>query len=460
VKFKLLALILLFLLSPHIVIRAQSDAIIKRFEVTAPYGYEPGYQLSWSPDGTLIALLFTFQEVRADRRAYGRWQVYDVQTGELVNEFADLIAWSADSRRLVARRAFNAPPQILDAHRGTLLGTLKEAGDSFAYDLVYVPRPFVITEDVLPNLDRSTNTLRFHDAQTGELLQTLDSVFELPVYTHDQSHFAVNTETGVQIYDAESYDLLHTLDGFIVLLAYQSPWSPDDQHLLVKPQDAYRKLGPLHIWTPDDNLSAPIYNITGMMAWSPDSSTLAAPTDYSKIRLYDSESGELAETIHGFSEGGTSIIEWQGNYLISFSGNDQFTGFVLNVWDTETHAFLFQGGVDRGFQYHFQDNLLEIYEPLVGLSQIDLTTGATIQETVFDRFLPYRSPDWRWLIGRDDPASPAPIYVYQIEPFALVATLQGHSDADTVQYAEWSPDSRHFASVGLTKVIVWEVVED
>jgi WD40 repeat protein len=460
-KYRLVGLLLLFLLNSHIVIQAQSeDRIAKRFEVTAPSGYESGNRLSWSPDGTLVAISFTFHD-ESYKLFEESWQVYDVQTGELVNEFFNLIAWSADSRRLVVRRAENALPQILDAHTGALLGTLENAGSTFAYDMVRSPSIFILTGDVIPNLDRLTNILRFYNAQTGALLHTLPDVLELPVYTHDLSRFAVSTTIGVQIYDAASFIPLHTLERFL-LSDYQLSWSPDDQHLLVKPQDAHYRLGPLHIWTPDGDLSAPIYNVTSRMVWSPDSSTLAAPSDYSKIRLYDADSGELVETIRGFSEGGLYAEQWYGTYLISISGNYQFAGVDLNVWNTETHSFIFQGSVDVGYQYRLQDNILEIYQPFVGLRQIDITTGETVQELTFEQPFLFRSPDRRWLIRTDFPgdseSSPAPVFVYQAEPLELVATLQGH--IDMVRYIDWSPDSRHFASIGMNNVIVWEVVKN
>lgn len=460
---KLLALILLvLLLFSNTGIEAQSDPVVKRFEVTAPRGYNPGYFLSWSPDGTLIAMCFKLDE--SHRLFETRWQVYDVETGELVNEFGDLIAWSADSSRVIVRRAPNTPLQILDSHTGTQLGTLEEASSVYLEDRDRVLPPFVMYNDVFSSIDSSTHVLLFHDTRNGDLIQTLPGIFGLPDYTHDGTRFAVNTETSVQIYDAKDYTLLYSLDGFAIISTYQSPWSPDDHHLLVNPRNAVRKLGPLHSWTPGGDLpggdlSAPIYNVTNAAAWSPDSSILAAPTDYSKIRLYDSESGELLNTIRGFSEGGIHIEQWEENYLYAISGTYNSTGLALNIWDSETQTFLYQDFIDIGASYNLRGNILEVYEPVSRrLRQIDIATGEIVQQVETDQILWYRSPDGRWGIGTGSPSnddSPIPLYVYQMEPFELVAMLQGH--VDIVGYLAWSPDSHYFASTGESNVIVWEM---
>jgi WD40 repeat protein len=339
------------------------------------------------------------------------------------------------------------------------LGTLDQAGDVFIDERTYsTPSPFILNNDVLPNLDPSTNTLRFYDAFTGELVHTLNGVINLPAYTHDQSRFAVNTSLSIQVYSATSYDLISTLDGFS---APPSPWSPDDRHLLVKPHDALRRLGPVHIWNSSEVLSAPIYNATGNTTWSPDGSILAVSSDYTKIRLYDANSGELVETIRGFSPGGAYILEWRENYLIADSGNYQFARY-FNVWDTEMHTFLYQDMIDLGDQYYLHEMILDISDISTVLRRIDLTTGETTQEIRADRLPLYRSPDRHWLVGADfspDAIVPAQIYVYHSEPYELVTTLEGH--CDMLRSIQWSPDSRYFASVGdPNNVIVWEVVEN
>ena len=90
----------------------------------------------------------------------------------------------------------------------------------------------------------------------------------------------------------------------------------------------------------------------------------------------------------------------------------------------------------------------------------DLTTGETISETVYDDRILRMSPDRRWLLADGttfEPGVPAPIHVYQAEPFSLVATLEGHTEI--VRFIRWSPDSRRFASVGgPALIIVWELV--
>lgn len=459
-KARLLTLILFFLLLSNGTMRAQSDFIMKKFEVTGPNRYESRYGVSWSPDGSLVAMVFVFES--DDRRFQDTsWQVYDTNSGELVNEFADLIAWSADSSRLVARRASNAPPQIMDAHTGALLGTLKDAGTSFTEERVYGPPPvLVIADDVIPNLNVYTDTLRFYDMHNGELLHSLNGARDVPIYTHDRSRFVIKSETGVQVYDASNYRLLHTLDGFRLAAQSQNNWSPDDRYLLITPQDAGYSLGPRYIWTPVGGLSAPIYNATGVMAWSPDSAMLAVPSDYTKIRLYDAESGELVETIRGFSAGPTHIEQWQGTDLVSISGDYRMTGFVLNIWDTEEHTFRFKDGIDLGYAYRVQGDSLDIFEPFRGLRQINLSSGEMIREVAWEQPVHYLSPDWRWAISPDysvEDGLPVPIHLYRTDPFELVATVEGNVD---MCYAVWSPDSRYFASIGQSPntVSVWEIV--
>ncbi len=457
-RIRLLALILLVGLVCPPVGYVQSDVtVVKRFAITAPYGYQPAYYgQSWSPDNTLLALEFVPQANSPDSLAYARQQVYDVQTGELVNEFADLIAWSADSRRVVVRRAYNAPPQILDARTGAQLAILADAGQSFAYDVVRSPSPFVITGHVLPNLDRNTNVLRFYDDQTGALLYTLTEALELPVYTHDLTRFAVSTTTGVQVYDAARYALLYTLEGFVIPQPPPDLWSPDDRHLRVAPQQTYPKLGPLNVWTPGGALSAPIYNATGTVAWSPDGSLLAVPTDYGKIFIYDAETGSVVETLRGFPAGQTFIEHWTGTAIMSITGDYQFTGFVLSIWDTGTRAFLFHGGVDLGWSYRLQGDTLAIFEKLSGFRYVRLSTGETIHQLPLGSFFLYLSPDERWIAGTGgEPPDSFPLY--RIEPFELVATLPGNGEE--IVDILWSSDSHYLVSLETSSLIVWEIVE-
>lgn len=449
-------LLLPILFQPFSTLQTQEDSgVIRRFTVEAPAGYVNTHTVvHWSPTEEHIAIRFDMlDEGRIPTQAV--WQVFDVQSGDLLHEFADFIAWYADGSRLLIRRDESALPSILDLQTGRTVASLADAGTVFPDSLI---------SDTIVSLG-DANTLRIYDAETGVLRFSLEEVADLPIYAPDGTRFVVTIrEVGLQVYDTADFILLYQLDGYNTEPRYKSVWSPHGKQLIVVPQDDFRSnLGPHHIWTLGNSLSESIYNITGAIVWSPDGDRIAVPSDFTKVRIYDSMSGEVMETIRGYADGPTTSLHWEGHYLIAKSGDYAFVPpLVLSVWDFEQDLFTFDKVVDIGYQYWIEDGEMVVFEPFVGITRIAMDTGAITYVVKFDRSLPYISPDHRWIIEGESPFESdvtARIVVYQSDPLEAIAMLEAHTEI--VRYVSWSLNSQYFASIGgPNTVIVWEILED
>lgn len=447
-----LLLLVLVIIATGVDAQSDNTEIIRLFIVEAPPGHENPYpNLSWSPDGSLVAIHFAILDERR-QPLQTLWQVYAVGSGELLYECEHFIAWYAHSSRALIRATSDSPPTIVDARTGISQAILEDAGKEFS------PGPIV---DVIINMDEA-NTLRIYDPQTGEHLFHLENVTSAVHYSPDKSQFVLNYgESSAMVYDAANYELLHLLPGYRAATTELLPfapgserntgWSPDGRRLVVMPQDlVHGYLGPFYVWTPGEGLSAPFYNVTDGIVWSPDGSRIAVPSDYMKVRIYDADTGELLDTIRGFTAFPTRVRQWNDRYLISTYGSYYDSWQVLSLWEFEQEEFVFNRGLDLGHQYHIIGDTIETFEPGIGHSRFDLNTGEMVYEVKFDQIIPYLSPDWRWVVGLYS------LDVYELEPFRLVDTLDGHT---RVSHVSWSPDSLHFASADHDEkfIIVWEI---
>lgn len=450
-------LLLLILFQPFSTLQAQevSVAIAQRMAIEAPAGYVNTHTvIHWSPTAEQFAIRFDIlDEGRLPVQSV--WQVFEVQTGTLLYEFADFIAWYAAGNRLLIRSDESAQPSILDLQTGQIIASLIDAGTTF---------PDGSIKDTIVNLD-AANTLRVYDAETGMLRFSLEEVSGLPIYAPDGTRFVVNMlDTGLQVYDTVDFTSLYQLDGYSTEPRYETVWSPLSEQVIVVSRDDFPSdHGPRYIWTLGNSLSEPIYELTGAVVWSPDGDRIAAPSNFTEVHIYDSMSGERMETIRGYSNEPTDSLYWQAHYLIAESGDYAFTPpLVLSVWCFEQDRFTFSEGVDIGYQYSIENGEMVVFEPFRGITRITLETGAITYREEFGRFLPYISPDRRWIVGRESPFEPgvtAPIVVYQFSPLEPIAILEAHTEI--VRYISWSPNSQYFASIGgPNTVIVWEISDD
>jgi WD40 repeat protein len=450
-----LVIIPLALLSFSINAQTNETTVVQVFTIETPDGFDArASSIRWSPNSRLIAMSFNVLGSGAVSIAE-IWHLYDVATGERITEFSEFIAWYADSSHLLVRPSLGAQLTVIDAQTATPLFRLDNRPTKF-------PNETIVNEIV--SLD-ATNTLRIYDSETRNIRLTLDDVAEFPFFSPDRSRFVVSIrDVGVQVYDASSFDMTHSLEGYRTGNAREGTWSPDGQQLLVIPLDSiYQRFGPRHVWTLNAGLSAPIYNLTGRVTWSPDGARIVGPSDYTKIRIYDAPTGELLETIFEFGEGPIHGLSWDGRYLWGSSGGllNSLPGYAVSVYDLERGEFAFNRHVGIGWNYNFEGDVLDILERFDGFQRINVQTGEILLERSLIQNPPYLlpSPDWRWITANNtnfEPGVPATIDVYDLETFELVATSEGHTEI--IQNIVWSPDNIHFASVGEPgPIIVWEI---
>jgi WD40 repeat protein len=353
----------------------------------------------------------------------------------------------------------DSPTFILDARTGAIAAGLPDAGPTFDRN--------PIQNDII-NLD-DTNTLHIYDSATASLLLTLENVEDLPFYTADRSRLAVNIiDSGIQVYNTDTYTLDDALDGFRTeLIDFRSiddtknVWSPDGTMLSVVPIDsANRFLGPRHIWTAGDTLSAPIYNITDDMAWSPDGSQMAAPSDLSKVRIYDSTTGELLETIPDIPDTPVKVEWWTQNGILIKSGSYRVGPVYLSLWNPQRHEFALQTGV--GLETHYiQDNRLISIAFGYAVRIFDIETGQLQRESLL-RGPHWHSPNLRWMAEidwttADNDDDPRHVYMSHLETMELVADIE--MESDFIPEISWSPDSQFFATVSNPTTTIWKIVE-
>ena len=337
---------------------------------------------------------------------------------------------------------------------------LENAGLDFAEEPI---SDVIINRDDEPVIHTDPQTLRIYDAQTGALRFMRENVSGLLVYSPDKTQFVITVAgTRVELYSVADFELIDAVDGFWIN-PNDAVWHSDGRQLLViQDNPAPWWYQPYHIWTLGEGLSAPIYNVTGNISWSPDGSQIVAPSDYTKLRFYDSHTGELQETLRGFANDPIVSVSWKEHYLagIYMDYLDAWYSVPrLLVWDSERGEVVYECDDIPwfvGLNYHIENDMLEIWGYLISLRRVDLTTGEVLFEGV-NKSLSL-SPDRQWYLVNNthfDEGVPVPIDVYETESQTLIASLSGHTE---IVNFYWSPDSRHFASVGGPGiVIVWEV---
>ncbi|MCU0463503.1 MAG: WD40 repeat domain-containing protein [Anaerolineae bacterium] len=452
--------LLVFILAPLLsTVYAQEEgtAVMHRLNIPIPEGYNYNqYKYNWSPNSAYVAFLFS-PIGEGPLSPNSQWEVFEISSGTSVGTFHDFMEWYEDSTRFLARLDPSAPPTIFDVQTGQPVAAL----DDWWPDYLMEP-----ISSSISNLDQ-TGTLRVYDTETGAVGLMMTGMSELPHYAPDRSRFAINVpDDGLHIYDAETFDLLYRLEGYTSrpFLRHEMVWRPDGRQLLVTqqtdPYDYYRKyLGPHFIWTlEEDTLSQPFYNVTADPVWSADGQRVAVTSDFTKVRVYDTQTGALLETVRGYPDGSVRLIAWEGHHLIASIG-DFYTGYVLSVWDMEQNIFTITRYGDYP-SYIVKPTTISIAEFGPGVTEISLSTGEVLPRLVPDEVL-YISPDHRWGAGYShlfeaEPSVPPTLMFSRFSPPATIAML----DVDTGLNMEgWSPDSRYFVVSSATEIIIWELVQ-
>jgi WD40 repeat protein len=289
--------------------------------------YASGLYLS--PDGKLLA------GAGAGGNSTHTIKLWDVETGKLLRTFtapngADgPVVFSPDGTLLAAsanQSAYDQVVKLFDTRSGKLLNVLKRPQQTSSY----APLRFLSDSK---RLICSGASLDLWNLTTGTVTYSLKHQGMGPTLSPDGRTVATVTGSdkgySVQLYDVDTGTLRRNFaigTGLLTALAF----APDEQTLAISrvkwlPGRGDRQLYPIQVWDTrtgrqlaDLSLPTRSYGV-GLLAFSPDGSTLAGRYDDKSVRLWDLTTGRLK----GMAKVGTEYLS-----LAFTTGNKSVVGVV------------------------------------------------------------------------------------------------------------------------------------
>jgi hypothetical protein len=333
---------------------AQDEApVTKLFEISISDHYESIENVKWSPDGRYVAA-HVETHPQADGQTWRFWNIYDVVSGEQINSSA-LLIWYADGQRALISND-TSKPTSWDLRTGEVF-SLRHSPESTQHyrhdELIYGDITLL-----------ESGTLYVYDSTDGTFKFTRSDVKTRPMYYPDQTHAAIETSEGIELYETAAWTLIESLPEYTLHMPWlEMPiWSGDNQHLIVS-KGAYRlAFHPTYIWTVGEGLSAPIYNATGQVWWLADDAEIVTVSDYSMLRFYDGATGELLRTVRGFPAGMMQLLDVTDKYLVTLHGQQAMEPTSVVVLSLETFTPVLTAPIGYGAAF-IEDDRLFVTEP-------------------------------------------------------------------------------------------------
>ncbi|KFY95951.1 hypothetical protein V498_03029 [Pseudogymnoascus sp. VKM F-4517 (FW-2822)] len=324
-----------------------------------------------------------------------------LQTLEGHSSAVHSVAFSHDSR-LLASASDDNTVKIWDAATGTLQQTLE--GHSSAVHSV----AFSHDSRLLASAS-DDNTVKIWDAATGTLQQTLEghsSAVHSVAFSHDSRLLA-----------SASGD--NTGHGYAV---YSVAFSDDSKLLASASFDKTVKVWDTATGTLQQTLKGHSWSV-GSVAFSHDSRLLASASSDKTVKIWDTATGTLQQTLRGHSSAVDSIAFSHDSRLLASASYDN----TVKVWDTATGTL----------QQTLEGQTLE-GQTLEG-------HGSAVVSVAF-------SHDSRLIAS---PSSDNTVKVWDAATGTLQQMLEGHSNS--VSSVAFSHDSRLLASASYDKTVkVWD----
>jgi WD40 repeat protein len=271
-------------------------------------------RLAYSPDGTRLLA-----------GGQSSIKLLDAATGEVLRAFAGhsgdvtTVAFSADGKRVLAGIGFDGKPEattdqgkikVWDAASGKLLLTLRGHGKG-VNAAAFTPDGSRIVSggiwDVAPNAATGFGKLRFWNAETGELIRTIDAHHEA-IEALAISPDGTRVATGSSL-DPVSFGRLYQIETIRL-------WDAATGTLI-------RTFG---------GPTVPVQ----ALAFSPDGGRLLSGSDDNLVRLWDAASGKLIRTFDGHSGAVTTVaFSADGTRVVSGSADG-----TLRIWAADTGELL------------------------------------------------------------------------------------------------------------------------
>jgi len=180
----------------------------------------------------------------------------------------------------------------------------------------------------------SDNTVRIWDAQSGQLLHTLEghgAFVNGASWSNDGQRIASGSwDKTVRIWDAPSGQLLRTLEGHANAVNCVS-WSNDGQRIASGSYDYT-----VRIWDAQSGqLLSTLKGRSGVVncvSWSNDGQRIASASDGNAVRIWDAQSGQLLRTLEGHASY-VNCVSWSNDGQRIASGSSDNT---VRIWDVAT----------------------------------------------------------------------------------------------------------------------------
>ena len=305
-------------------------------------------RLQWSPDSTRF-LNFDYA---------GNARVWDISTGELVvdipsgetyltpEELAEtfrmgpsiwVLNWSTDSSHIFRCHSggdLSTRCGVYDAETGELMRWAGGGGMTWGVEFSPDRRYFAFSDGLF-------------DANTGIVVDDFGRGGrggEYRAWSPDNRRVALSSwrYPTIYIYDVDQLRMQHTLDVPPFYYGLDNlVWSPDNRHLLI-----WGGSGFITLWDGDTGLE--VGRLTEhirfgeKIAFSSDSSLVAATDVLGNVAVFDTASGELLHVLSGHAErierfewqpGGTLIATNDARYIVGFPAQDAPDQNVVQIWN-------------------------------------------------------------------------------------------------------------------------------
>ncbi|MCL1874822.1 MAG: AAA family ATPase [Synergistaceae bacterium] len=304
------------------------------------------------------------------------------------------------------------------------------------------------------------NTARVWDAESGELVKTLEghsNFLTSAAYSPLDGRYIVTAslDKTARVWDAESGELVRILEGHSNKVT-SAAYSPDGRNIVTASDDNTAR-----IW---DAVSGSLVRIleghnnrVASAVYSPDGRFIVSASSDKTARIWDAESGKLVKTLEGHSNFLTSAVysPLDGRYIVTASYET-----TARVWDAES------GELVKTLEGHSDKVTSAAYSPdgrnIVTASE-DLTarvwnakSGELVKTLEGHRrsvISAVYSPDGRYIVTTSEDYTSR---VWNAKSGELVKTLEGHRRS--VTSAVYSPEGRNIvtASFDDNTARVWD----
>ena len=177
-------------------------------------------------------------------------------------------------------------------------------------------------------LSGDDKTLKLWDAQTGQLLQTLQGGANSVAFSPDGTRLLSGSwDNTLKLWDAQTGQLLQTLQGHQNGV-HSVAFSPDGTRLLSGSGDKTLRLWDAQTGQLLQTLQGHQWSVNSV-AFSPDGTRLLSGSRDNTLKLWDAQTGQLLQTIQGHKEMVTSVaFSSDGTRLLSGSWDH-----TLKLWD-------------------------------------------------------------------------------------------------------------------------------